>query len=575
MDKGKQNATRSIVAAVSNEMREQQGAMRNIVEFVTEELPNIIEEAQPVSITSCEASRPVISPHDFSVRDFVSEDDREEVFGNAGDLVEALDVERLSTSVHGSELIGIDESKVDTPLPQSALSLLRTVAFRMYKNAEGDLHEAAGPIVNEMRMRLRDDASFANKNELIGYIRNNFVAYTSALMSKAYERDPFVVLHGPLVRAIGGFSRIEFDYSTAKQLLAIDLGEAGEIETPTSGDVIEGDEHTRANMPLNPEDAFDGHENLRQFNNFCGTCQQCKVGQGAFSRQARPRHGEGEEPSEEDITNRKYPGLCLYFWILRSLFDLARLGSFDVVSVVERINRATEKTHLLLPSLLSKADVSRQVDESSAQSILDQLNISFDGKSGLPLYQAAHDAIEELNLADSNIFTHLLSEGQYTAPLPIRRYQTHGDNNRELGIQNWGLDNGPGGAHRNILNTIFPPANNGNPIRNGRYRVMMSYLRSTPLREPVRVEYFDLPHQSDPEEVIGPVYLMSIPYQEYGLPLILYYADKLAHTPKQLVRTVVERQYLELTFQDQDDPVKAQRLLGRLSRNYFQREGLQ
>ena len=49
----------------------------------------------------------------------------------------------------------------------------------------------------------------------------------------------------------------------------------------------------------------------------------------------------------------------------------------------------------------------------------------------------------------------------------------------------------------------------------------------------------------------------------------------IGHNPKQLVRTVVEREYLELTLQDRDDPVSVMRLLGRLTRNYFQREGLQ
>jgi hypothetical protein len=103
---------------------------------------------------------------------------------------------------------------------------------------------------------------------------------------------------------------------------------------------------------------------------------------------------------------------------------------------------------------------------------------------------------------------------------------------------------------------------------------MMSYIRTTPLREPIRLEYFDLPN-TPVEKIAGPIYLLSLPYQEYGIPIILYYADKLARTPTQLVRAIIEREYLELVLQNRfSDPVSIMRILGRLSRGYFQREGL-
>ena len=570
-DRGKLNATRSIIAAISDGLREEQGNTSSVVDFLTEEFPKILEAEEPISILSTDGEE--ISPEDFEIKDFVQADDRLDVYGSAQDLINNLNAEELAEPLQSSEVIGIDESKVDTPLPQSALSLLRTVAFRMFKDDNGNMHEAAGPIVNEMRHNFSDDEAFSNTNELIGYIRNNFVAYASALMSKAHDRDPFVVLHGPLIRAIGGFSRIDFDYSTAKKLLNIDLGDDGELEAPDAEKTIEGDEHTARNLPLDSNGALDGSENLEKFNQFCGMCQQCKRGKKAFRQEARPIHNDGS-PTEQEAKDRRYPGLCLYFWVLRSLFDLARLGEFPVVSVVEGVSRATEATRFLIPSLLSTPDALQEIENSSLESVFQQIGVSFDDKDGQRLYQETHKAIDELNLTDSNLLTHALEEGQYTNPLPIRRYRPHSDNEHDLGRARWGLDDG-NNAHANILRELFPPPNDSGPVGDGEYRVMMSYLRSTPLREPVRVEYLDLPHLESPRDVIGPTYLMSIPYQEFGLPLILYYADKLAHTPKQLVRTVVEREYLELTLQDRDDPVSVMRLLGRLTRNYFQREGLQ
>jgi hypothetical protein len=102
----------------------------------------------------------------------------------------------------------------------------------------------------------------------------------------------------------------------------------------------------------------------------------------------------------------------------------------------------------------------------------------------------------------------------------------------------------------------------------------MSYLRTTPLREPIRVEYFDLPNVASHRKLIGSIYLLSLPYQEYGLPVLLYYADKLARTPVKLIRTIIEREYMDLVLQNRfSDPVSILRVLGRLTRGYFQREG--
>jgi hypothetical protein len=123
-----------------------------------------------------------------------------------------------------------------------------------------------------------------------------------------------------------------------------------------------------------------------------------------------------------------------------------------------------------------------------------------------------------------------------------------------------------------MLKMIFPFAIQ--PTHPG-YRVVMSYIRTTPLREPVRFEYFDLPHITSPADILGPAYLLSLPYQEYGIPVILYYADKLAHTPMQLVRTIIEREYLDLVLENKfTDPVSIMQILGKLSRGYLQREGL-
>jgi hypothetical protein len=99
-----------------------------------------------------------------------------------------------------------------------------------------------------------------------------------------------------------------------------------------------------------------------------------------------------------------------------------------------------------------------------------------------------------------------------------------------------------------ILDVLFPntPPFVGHPG----YRVLMTYLRTTPLREPVRVEYFDLRGVATHRKLIGSIYPLSLPYQEYGIPVILYYADKLARTPVSIIRTIIEREYMDLVLEN-------------------------
>lgn len=273
-DRGRLNALRNIVAAVSDELRQQATTARGIVYFTTSQLPQILRRSTPLDILSANAAAPEqISPFPFQIFDFVQSPRQpdSEVFATIRELLTTINVSELALPLQGAELIGIDESKVDTPLAQGALAFLKSIAFRMYKLPDGTSDEAAGPILSKVRMQLRDDAGFESENQLLGYIRNNFVAYISALTSLSSGRKPFVVLHGPLVRAIGGFSNITFTYEIAKELLNINLEEAGEYELPPGNrlPVVNGDSHTKQNMSFVLSEAINGEQNLRRFNDFC------------------------------------------------------------------------------------------------------------------------------------------------------------------------------------------------------------------------------------------------------------------------------------------------------------------
>lgn len=270
------------------------------------------------------------------------------------------------------------------------------------------------------------------------------------------------------------------------------------------------------------------------------------------------------------IRQRMYPGFCLYFWVLRSLFDLSRLSGTIIASVIEDVSAATEMIRFVLPSLLAIPQVRQQVERSALQPALHATRIKYPAQphQRFDLYQQTKHTIERIGLSDSTIFSYVLAEGQYTTPVQTYRYRTRNTFVRVLGDSWLGIRD----EFETILEALFPEQMQASSHPG--YRVLMSYLRTTPLREPVRVEFFDLP-QVPAQSIIGSLYLLSLPYQEYGMPVILYYADKLARTPTRLIRTIIEREYLELVLQNRfSDPVSIMRVLGRLTRGYFQREGL-
>lgn len=571
-DRGRRNALQNILISITDELRRTAPIAQEIVALAVDLFPELISSYTPLDLNSPDYSNPsLVSPLAFEIHDLLRER-RKDVYPSMDELINQLDLETLAQAFENAELIGIDESKVDTPLAHSSMAFLKSVAFRMYRMPNGQPDEATGPILSELRMQFQEGETFENENQLLGYIRNNYIAYVSALTALAYGRNPFVVLHGPLVRAIGGFSQITFDYETARDLFNVDLADAGEFDVPQPATgTINGDRATENNLPLSPQSAISGEENIRKFNEFClFSCgRKCESVKALRDQNAVPK--AASTVTKTAMAKRRYPGFCLYFWGLRSLVDLSRLSpNTTIASVVENISAATEMTRIVLPSLLANS-AARTPLQRHLKHTLKTVGITFpsDDRQIRDIFLTTKTLIEKLRLSDSNLFSYVLSEGQFTAPVQIYRYRTRNTHDAAFANNSMGVLN----DFENILNAIFPATET--PSHPG-YRVFMSYVRTTPLREPVRVEYFDLPHFRTPSRIIGPLYLLSLPYQEYGLPIILYYADKVARTPTNLVKTIIEREYLELVLRNNfSDPVSIMTILGRLSRGYFQREGLQ
>ena len=75
--------------------------------------------------------------------------------------------------------------------------------------------------------------------------------------------------------------------------------------------------------------------------------------------------------------------------------------------------------------------------------------------------------------------------------------------------------------------------------------MLMSFVRTSALKTPIRVEFLEQGNKENWEEVLTSTYIASLPYSSYGLPIFLYYADKMARMPKEIISVVTESYLVE------------------------------
>src|SRR5262249_25685575 len=154
-DRGKLYALRNILAAIEDGLRTQAHVAEEVVKFAVQDLPHILRQNTPLNLLSAHTTNPTpISPYPFQILDLVppmQDQTRPDVFPTVAALARRLNIADLARLLQQRELIGIDESQVDSPLPHSALTFLKSVAFRMYHIPDNPPDEQAGPIVSELR----------------------------------------------------------------------------------------------------------------------------------------------------------------------------------------------------------------------------------------------------------------------------------------------------------------------------------------------------------------------------------------------------------------------------------------
>jgi hypothetical protein len=477
--------------------------------FVTSDLRRLFSEVSPFQLNSIVQQPLLSSQPNLEIRQVCGN----QPIGSRGPM-QALRqtglLQPLIDYLQNRELIGIDESRIDRPVFSSQVSTVRSLAFRLRIGTERD--EIVSPVLSDVRISMENLEAFDIRTSMTEYLRNLLVALL-VIRWAGPESISAVYLHGPLIRAIAPFEGIIFRYDEARRTLE------------------------------DPSGTFAEDELLSGFHRFCNedcglTCRRVRMQRRDERTSERlPLFGQDifrgvEDPATTALNERDYPGLCLYFYLLRRLYDVCRDGGMVLVSCVET-GRTAEGLGIVLPSLL-RAALERRIDVSTADQLARAvLDTTFSSTpTDWRMFEAVQRFIRELNLGDAQLLTYVLRDGEYTTPIQIHRYRSKFLNDQRFQFQSVGLDN----RFEAVVSAILPE---------DRYRFLMGYLRTTPLAEPLRIEFFDIPGQ-DFDFLARLTYFASLPYRSYGMPAILYYADQLARMPKEIVERVAEKIFIDL-----------------------------
>ena len=564
-DPGKDKISKILYLNLLTELEDDNETFKKVYEFLYKSLPKKIREKQPFYIKPLD--RNVIF-EEFRINSFLLNPDSYRSLYSIRKLLSNLDLEQIKKlmKVKNLELIGIDESKVEVPLEGSIFTYLKSTALRMFKDGNGHKVELIGPVVQEIKLNYVYSEKKDKEIQFFEYLRNLFIVLLAIKNSLANSRKPLIFLHGPLVRAIGGFTDLFFKYRDLKEVLSINLENQEDINTSVLN-------------KINGEKLLEELHNFEK-NNIWNENNLGKLKGLIFNeskeeywkknwKEANPWDFDSSLniDREKNFTSRKYAGFIVYLFLLRKIYDLAKEKNIVIISVVEDVSKSTEISKYLMPNLFfdDSDNFYFPFDDEFTNFLKNKFNIDFKIDTTLPdykekIYKNSYSLCKKIFISDSVLFTNILNEAEYTSPIPTFRYMIRKFFQENWGHTEYGIDN----DFEIFLNELFPYPD---------YKILVSYLRTTPFREPIRIEFFDAYNSEDIsyKDIIGVTYFLSLFYHQYGLPVILKYVDALARTPKTLVERIVKSEVERILKEGDFDTESILRIFNELSRNFFRR----
>ena len=407
-----------------------------------------------------------------------------------GDIIEEM---------KGKWIVAIDESMIDEEVLSGNISYRHSAAFGMRIDETGR-EPKEKMLALSSAVKIQEEEHFKDKMMFISYLMNLYTAYyTAKFLTSIGEQVHSIIIHGPLIRQLGPFMELGFKRDVLNKVFS--LGRNIEFEDNISPEIKALAEGKLLQEILDSE-------------NYKECVEQVKGYIGSL----------GKDESS---------GISLYLCLLKKLYDLSKAENFYVIGCVETA-RSSEYSDIYF-----RYQVERYLDENKdKRQTFEELLQRFGIQPQDDLKPCFLQLREKAGWDDEKLsfFSVKYDAAQqricYTNPVPIRRYFSVLDNQNVIGdaqlaqrisstsdsVQNLALQN-------MLEQTLkFPD-----------YKVLMSYVRTSELKAPIRVEFFETGNW---QNIVPFVYAVSQPYSSFGLPIFLYFADKIARVPKSVISTV-------------------------------------
>ena len=392
---------------------------------------------------------------------------------------------KVCSEMEGKWIISVDESIVDNENFVGGIAYRHSCAFGYrVPNPQKSKEERILAVSSMLRLQAEENEDFERKMQFLSYLLNLYVAFYTAKILESYDDEPLhsIIFHGPLIRQIGPFMNLLFRKEEIKKILTADIEPPSEVadEVKTIGD------GGLLDLIVEEEDYKYG---VNRFVDLfaASTARQQKI--------------------QQRVNDGEIPGICIYFLLLRKLSDLANEMNFSLIGCVEKGDDSTEYSRLYVQYQVENFEQ----EDSDNQTILRQLFESYDVDSnGKNFKDQFQEFIDKSGWGDEMIQSFSLRfdgehsiESEFTNPVPIRRYFTSHKNNSIFKVQ-FGSLSGLGDAREplisDIINKLFPF---------DKYKMLMSFVRTSELRSPIRVEFFGRGNAETWNNVLASIYVAS------------------------------------------------------------------
>ena len=424
---------------------------------------------------------------------------------------------KVCSQMKGKWIISVDESIVDNENFAGGIAYRHSCAFG-YKIPDPQTPQEERILAVSSMLRLQDEEDFERKMQFLTYLLNLYVAfYTAKILESDGEPIHSIILHGPLIRQIAPFLNLIFRKKDIKEILTADIEPPSkvtdEVKTIADGGLLD----------LIVKEA-DYQYGVRRFVDF-------------FAASA-----ERQQKIQQRVDAGEIPGICIYFLMLKKLSDLANTMNCSLIGCVENAH-STEYSRLYAQYQIEHFGQESADNQMILRKLFETYDVESSGRNFMDPFQ---EFIIKSGWDDEIIQSFSLKfdgehsiESEFTNPVPIRRYFTARTNNNIFKVQ-FGSLSGVGDSREplvsDIIDRLFPFDS---------YRMLMSFVRTSELRAPIRVEFLEQGDARTWKDVLASIYVASLPYSSYGLPIFLYYADKMARMPKKIISTVTESYLVE------------------------------